>query len=144
MVAAKKPPRGDGFPVWLWGEKLSDLTVGINFFGWKSWEEASLVKFALLEKAGAKDALGKAELTPWMGTGVAKIAASAPKALPSELRLEPGKDEGLDETELGRKVILRVELYKGKDLLLGRDVPVKIGGRESEYPISNTQSSMIK
>ena len=132
MAAAKKIPRGESFPVWVWGEKLSDLTVGINFFGWKSWEEVSLVKFALLEKAGAKEVLGKAELTPWMGTGVVRIAASAPKAPTPELKLEPGKDDGLDETELGRKLLLRVELHKGKDLLIGREIPVKIGGKETE------------
>jgi len=144
MVAAKKPPRVENFPVWVWGEKLSDLTVGINLSAWKSWEEVSLVKFALFEKAGAKEALGKAELTPWMGTGVARIAASAPKAPASDLKLEPGKDEGLDEAELGRALLLRVELYKGKDLLVGREIPVKIGGKEAEYPISNAQSSMTK
>jgi hypothetical protein len=123
MVPAKRPPRGEGFDVRAWGEKLNELAVGIHMAEFRDWEKVTAVKFTVFDAKAPAAPLGTAELIPWLGTGATRLTLAAPKA--------PGEAKGgdpLTELELERELVIQADLHHDKELLTTRKAPVRIGG----------------
>ncbi len=122
MVAAKRPPRAEGFDVRAWGEKLNELAVGIHMAEFKDWEKVTSVKFTVADAKAPAAPLGTAELTPWLGTGATRVTLAAPKT-PGEAKGDP-----LAELELDRELVIQADLFHDKDLLTTKKAPARIGG----------------
>ena len=127
MVSAKRPPRGAGFDVRAWGEKLNELTVGIHMAEFKDWEKVTSVKFTVFDAKAPASPLGTAELVPWLGTGATRLTLAAPKTPGPALGEAQGGD-ALTDIELERELVIQADLYHNKDVLTSRKTLVKIGG----------------
>ncbi|HPD15558.1 MAG TPA: DUF6067 family protein [Planctomycetota bacterium] len=129
MVPAKRPPRGEGFDIRAWGEKLGELAVGIHLAEFKDWEKVTSVKFTVFDAKAPAAPLGTAELTPWLGTGATRLTLAVPKA-PGPALGEPKGGDALTDLELERDLIIQADLFHNKDLLTTRKAPVRLGGSE--------------